>query len=128
MILDTSAVVAIVFREPEENDFVHRIGAAATVGIGAPTLAESAIVLAARLGRESQRLLSLFVERAGIVVVPFDSAHWQLAADAWLRYGRGRHPAGLNLGDCLAYATARLAGRSLLCKGDDFPKTDLALA
>ena len=128
MILDTSAVVAIVFREPEENDFVHRIGAAATVGIGAPTLAEIAIVLAARLGRESQRLLSLFVERAGIVVVPFDSAHWQLAADAWLRYGRGRHPAGLNLGDCLAYATARLAGRSLLCKGDDFPKTDLALA
>lgn len=128
MILDTSAVVAIVFREPEENDFVHRIGAAATVGIGAPTLAETAIVLAARLGRESQRLLSLFVERAGIVVVPFDSAHWQLAADAWLRYGRGRHPAGLNLGDCLAYATARLAGRSLLCKGDDFPKTDLALA
>jgi len=62
------------------------------------------------------------------VVVPFDSAHWQTAADAWLRYGRGRHPAGLNLGDCLAYATARLAGRPLLCKSEDFQKTDLALA
>lgn len=101
MILDTSAIVAIVFREPGESDFVHRIGAAATVGIGAPTPAETALLLAARLGRESQRLLSLFVERAGIVVVPFDTAHWQLAADAWLRYGKGRHPVGLNLGPWL---------------------------
>ncbi len=128
MILDTSAIVAIFFREPEENEFLHKIGAATTVGIGAPTLAETAIVLAARLGGESQRLLSLLVARAGIVVVPFDVAHSQLATEAWLRFGRGRHPAGLNFGDCLAYATARLAGRPLLCKGDDFPKTDLQLA
>jgi ribonuclease VapC len=85
-------------------------------------------VLAARLGEGGQRLLSLMVERAGIVVVPFDSAHSQLATEAWLRYGRGRHPARLNFGDCLAYATARLAGRPLLRKGEDFPKTDVALA
>ncbi len=128
MILDTSAMLAIVFREPEEEEFLQKIGAAAAVGIGAPTLAETAIVLAARLGEQSQHLLSRLVQRAGIVVVPFDSAHWQFAAKAWLHYGRGRHPAKLNFGDCLAYATARLAGRPLLCKGDDFPKTDLALA
>jgi ribonuclease VapC len=128
LILDTSAVVAVVFREPEEHDFLHKIGTAAIVGIGAPTLAETAIVLAARLGQEGARVLSLMVQRAGIVVVPFDSAHSQLAAEAWLRYGKGRHPAGLNFGDCLAYATARVAGRPLLCKGDDFPKTDLVLA
>ncbi len=128
MILDTSAIVAIVFREAEEEEFLRKIGTAVAVGVGAPTLAETAIVLAARLGEESQRLLFLLVQRAGIVVVPFGTAHWQLASEAWLRYGRGRHPAKLNFGDCLAYATARLAGRPLLCKGDDFSKTDLALA
>jgi ribonuclease VapC len=128
LILDTSAIVAIVFREAEEEEFLRKIGTAVAVGVGAPTLAETAIVLAARLGEESQRLLFLLVQRAGIVVVPFGTAHWQLASEAWLRYGRGRHPAELNFGDCLAYATARLAGRPLLCKGDDFSKTDLALA
>lgn len=128
MILDTSAIVAIVFREPEEEEFLRKIGTTVMLGIGAPTLAETAIVLGARLGEGSQRLLSLLVQRAAIVVIPFDAAHWQLAAEAWHRYGRGRHPARLNFGDCLAYATARLAGRPLLCKGDDFSKTDLALA
>jgi ribonuclease VapC len=128
VILDTSALLAVVFREPEEDDFLRKIGAAATVGIGAPTLAETAIVLTARLGLEGHRLLSLLVERAGIIVVPFDSAHSQAATEAWVRYGRGRHPAALNFGDCLSYATARVAVRPLLCKGDDFPKTDLPLA
>lgn len=128
MILDTSAVLAIVFREPEAEELLGKIGAARTVGIGAPTLAEAAVVLAARVGQEGERLLGLLVERAGMVVVPFDGAHARVAADAWLRYGRGRHAASLNFGDCLAYATARLAGRPLLCKGDDFPRTDLALA
>jgi ribonuclease VapC len=128
VILDTSAIVAVVFREPEEDEFLQKIGDAASVGIGTPTLAETAIVLAARLGQEGLQLLSLLVRRAGVVVVPFDAEHSQVAADAWVRYGRGRHPAALNFGDCLAYATARLAGHPLLCKGDDFPKTDLALA
>lgn len=128
MILDTSAILAIVFREPEHDEFLRKIGAAPTVGVGAPTLVETAIILIARLGEEGQRLLSLMVERAGIVVVSFDPPHWQLAIEAWLRFGKGRHPAALNFGDCLAYTTARLAGRPLLCKGDDFSKTDLALA
>lgn len=128
MILDTSAILAIVFREPEQDEFLRKIGAAPTVGVGAPTLVETTIVLAARLGEQGQRLLSLIVQRAGIVVVSFDPPHSQLAIEAWLRFGRGRHPAGLNFGDCLAYATARLAGRPLLCKGDHFSKTDLALA
>jgi ribonuclease VapC len=128
LILDTSAILAIVFGEPEHDEFLRKIGAAPTVGVGAPTLVETTIVLAARLGEQGQRLLSLMVERAAIVVVSFDPPHSQLAIEAWLRFGRGRHPAGLNFGDCQAYATARLAGRPLLCKGDDFSKTDLALA
>ena len=102
MILDTSAIVAIVFREPEEEEFLRKIGTAVTAGIGAPTLAETAIVLAASLGQKGQHLPSLLVQRAGIVVVPFGADHWEYATEAWLRYGRGRHPAKLNFGDCLA--------------------------
>jgi ribonuclease VapC len=128
VILDTSAIVAVVFREPEEGVFLKKIGEARTVAIGAPTFAETAIVLVARLGQQGVHLLSLLVQRAGVIIVPFDAVHSQVAADAWERYGRGRHAAALNFGDCLTYATARLAGHPLLCKGDDFAKTDLALA
>jgi ribonuclease VapC len=128
MILDTSAVLAVFFREPERDELLRKIGAAPLVGIGAPTLAETAIVLAARLGEAGPAQLARLVERAGIVVVSFEPAHWRLALEAWIRFGRGRHPAGLNFGDCLAYATARHAGEPLLCKGDDFARTDLALA
>jgi ribonuclease VapC len=128
VILDTSAILAILFRAAERDEFLHRIGAASAVGVGAPTLAETASVLAARAGGSGPPHLRRLIERAGIVVVSFDEAHWEVAAHAWLRFGRGRHPAALNLGDCLAYATARVAGRPLLCKGDDFSKTDLRLA
>lgn len=128
MILDTSAILALLFGEPERDEFIAKIGLASQVGVGAPTLVESAIVLAARLGEEGPRYLERLVDRAGVVVIPFEASHWSIAAHAWLRYGRGRHPASLNFGDCLAYATARLADRPLLCKGDDFRRTDLRLA
>jgi ribonuclease VapC len=128
LILDTSAILAIVFREPEHDELLHKIGSAAMVGVGAPTLVETTIVLAARLGEQGRSLLSRMIDRAGIIVVSFDPPHSQMAIEAWLRFGKGRHPAALNFGDCLSYATARLAGRPLLCKGDDFPKTDLELA
>jgi ribonuclease VapC len=128
VILDSSALLAILLGEAERHEFVHKIAAAPLVGVGAPTLAETAIVLAAKRGEAGPRELGSLVERAGLVVVSFEAPHWREAAEAWLRFGRGRHPAGLNLGDCLTYATARLSGRPLLCKGDDFAKTDLALA
>jgi ribonuclease VapC len=128
VILDTSAILAVFFGEPEREELLDKIGAAAVVGVGAPTLAETAIVLAARLGERGPRQLARIVERAGIVVISFEPPHWPLAAEAWLRFGRGRRPAALNFGDCLAYATARLAGRPLLCKGDHFSRTDLELA
>lgn len=128
MILDTSAILALLFAEPEHDEFIAKIGRASSVGVGAPTLVESGIVLAARLGPDGPRHLERLVERAGVVVIAFEAAHWSIAADAWLCYGRGRHPAALNFGDCLAYATARLADRPLLCKGDAFPQTDLPLA
>jgi len=128
VILDTSAIVAIIFREPEQRELLWKIDDAPLIGIGAPTLVEASIVLTAKLGASGRRHLSLLLERAGAIVISFDSAHAQLAAEAWLRFGKGQHPARLNFGDCCAYATARLAGRPLLCKGADFSMTDLALA
>jgi ribonuclease VapC len=128
VILDTSAILAILFDEPEREAFIELISGETVVGVGAPTLTETSIVLASRVGGVADRHMAGFVERAALVVVPFEAAHWQVAADAWLRFGRGRHPASLNLGDCLSYATARVAGRPLLAKGDDFRQTDLPLA
>jgi ribonuclease VapC len=128
VIVDTSALLAIFFDEPDRDEFLQKIGASEIVGVGAPTLAETAMVVGTRLGDEGPRQLAQIVERADLIVVPFDGPHWQVAAAAWLRFGRGRHEAALNLGDCLTYATARLAGRPLLFKGDDFSRTDLALA
>ena len=128
MIVDTSALLAIFFDEPERDEFIRKIGASELVGVGAPTLAETAIVVSARLGEQGPRQLAQIVEHANLIVVPFDGPHWQVAAVAWLRFGRGRHEAALNLGDCLTYATARLADRPLLFKGNDFNRTDLALA
>ena len=128
MIVDTSALLAIFFDEPEREEFLGKIGAAEIVGVGAPTLAETAIVVAAHLGEAGPRQLTRLVEQADLIVVPFDAPHWQAAAAGWLRFGRGRHEAALNVGDCLTYATARLAERPLLFKGDDFSRTDLVPA
>jgi len=89
---------------------------------------ESSMVLCARLGRAGKTLLARFLEEAEIEVVEFTADHWTVAADAFIRYGNGRHPAGLNFGDCMTYAVAKLAGEPLLCLGDDFPATDLELA
>ncbi len=84
--------------------------------------------MSARLGMEARALLSRFLVEGAIETLPFGEAHFGVAVGAWLRFGRGRHPAGLHFGDCLTYATARVAGRPLLCVGEDFGRTDLALA
>jgi ribonuclease VapC len=96
-----------------------------TAGVGAATLAEAGIVLTARMGVEGKRVLALFVMESDLVVIPFGDGHWKAAVDAYRRYGKGRHPASLNFGDCLTYATAKLAGQPLLCTGADFARTDL---
>jgi ribonuclease VapC len=128
LILDTSAIVAIALREPGREQLLKKIGAAGDVGVGAPTLAETSIVLASRLGDSAPQWLERLVERTGTIVISFEREHWQRAAEAWLRFGRGRHAAALNLGDCYSYATAKVAARPLLCTGHDFPQTDLTLA
>ncbi|MDQ3647830.1 MAG: type II toxin-antitoxin system VapC family toxin [Actinomycetota bacterium] len=128
MIVDSSAVVAVLLREPGYTRVEQGLASAIRAGIGAPTLAETGIVLSARLGLGGRTLLSRFLEEAGLVVVPFGEPHWGVAVEAFSRFGKGRHAAAFNFGDCMSYATASLADEPLLCVGDDFAKTDLALA
>ena len=125
MIVDSSALLAIVFQEPGYEDLLERIAAAPAVAAGTPTLAETGIVLTARLGPGSHGLLERMLDELDVQEIPFGEIHWREAVDAYRRFGRGRHPAGLNFGDCLTYATARLSGEPLLFRGDDFPATDL---
>jgi len=128
MIIDSSAIAAIFFQEPGYETLIQKLAQAAEAGIGAPTLVECGIVLSARLGRDARGLLSRFLEETGIVVVPFTNAHFGAAVGAWVKYGKGQHPAKLNFGDCLSYATAQLAAMPLLCVGEDFSQTDLPIA
>jgi len=97
------------------------------VGIGAPNAVEAGLVLTARFKRNATGVLLRFFGESRIQVVPFTNLHWQRALDAFERFGKGRHPAGLNFGDCMTYATASLARQPLLCRGDDFRKTDIPL-
>lgn len=128
MILDSSAVIALLLKEPGHKRLLDRLAATEQVGIGAPTVVETSLVLSSRLGHAGKTLLARFLQEAEIEVVSFTADHWTIAADAFIAYGKGRHRAALNFGDCMSYAVARLAGRPLLCLGDDFPATDLDLA
>ena len=128
MILDSSVIIAIALREPGYEELVVKLRSANSLGVGAPTLTESGMVLSGRLGVEPQALLDRFLRDFGVVPVIFGEQHWREALDAFRRFGKGRHPAGLNFGDCLSYAVARLAGHPLLFVGDDFSQTDIEVA
>jgi ribonuclease VapC len=127
MILDTSAVLAVILKEPGFEAVFRKLAAAESIGIGAPTLAETGIVLRARLGRDPAGILTRFLHEFMIVTVPFGEEHWREAVEAYGAFGRGRHPASLNFGDCMTYAVAKLSGQPLLFVGRDFLKTDLAI-
>lgn len=128
MIIDSSAIIAIIFRERDYERLLEKLTDVNNVGISTATLVETGIIVSARLGRDARPTLYRFLDEAGIVEVPFGAEHWREAVGAYLQFGKGRHPARLNFGDCIAYATSKLAGSPLLCVGDDFPRTDLELA
>jgi ribonuclease VapC len=128
VILDTSALLAILQDEPERGAFVGAIEAAASCSMSVASFVETSIVLEARYGAEGLRSLDLFLERAGVELVPVDREQAIEARRAYLRFGRGRHPAGLNYGDCFAYALAHVRAEPLLFKGTDFGRTDLMSA
>ena len=127
MIADSSSLIAILLHQEGHDRVEAALAGAAVAGVGAPTLTETGIVLASRLGAGSASLLARLVEEAGLSVIPFTEVHVRAAVDAWRRFGKGRHPAALNFGDCLTYATAQVAAQPLLCLGEDFTRTDLEL-
>jgi len=126
MVIDTSALLAILQDEPERRGYNEAIEAAGSRRMSVATFVEVSIVVEARFGAAGQRDLDLFIERAGIELVAVNVEQAKLARRAYSRFGRGRHPAGLNYGDCFAYALASELGEPLLFKGEDFSKTDVA--
>jgi len=130
VLLDSSALVALVLAERPARAVFDALAQAPVRAVGAPTLVETAMVLAGRRAAASPGGASdlvLVMTRFEVTVVPFGQDHWLMAWAAFLRYGKGHHPAGLNFGDCLTYAIAKLSGLPLLCIGGDFAQTDLAL-
>jgi ribonuclease VapC len=125
VIVDSSAILAIAFREAGHERILERVQRADAVAAGAPTLAEIGIVLHARLGAAAHGMLERMLDELGIEEIPFGEVHWREAVDAYRRFGKGQHPAALNFGDCLTYAAAKLTGEPLLYVGDDFGQTDL---
>jgi ribonuclease VapC len=126
MVLDTSALLAMLLDEPEAEVFRGALEDDPTRLLSAATLLETAVVIEARKGEAAGRELDLFIHKAEITVVPVESDQVLEARRAWRRFGKGRHPAGLNFGDVFAYALARTAGEPLLFKGDDFARTDIS--
>jgi ribonuclease VapC len=128
MVLDSSAIVAIHMREPGHEVLMDRIDAAEVVVVGVPTLLESVMVLTARLGHDARPMVFAFLRRLEAEVVAFNQEHLDAATTAFIRFGRGRHAAALNFGDCMSYAVASVAGMPLLFIGEDFRRTDIAQA
>ncbi len=128
MIVDSSAVESIFLRKPGYERLIDALAAARQAGVGAPTLTEANLDLALATGRDVHPLLSRFLQEFELSIVPFSDVHCRVAAEAFRRFGQGNHEAALDFGDCLAYATARLAGQPLLVADDRFAATDLELA
>ena len=128
MMLDSSAIVAVVCREDCYRELTRKIGQAASVAVCAAAVFKTALVLNTKLKRDGLSLVNEFLGEAGAIVTPFGDEHVSAAFAAHLRYGKGRHRAALNFGDCLSYAAAKLSGEKLLFVGDDFRKTDITPA
>ncbi len=125
MVLDTSAIVAIALNESDSAELELRIADDPIRLISAATVLETAIVLETRLGDAGGREFDLWLLKVGAEVVPVDAEQIDAARRAWRRYGKGRHAAGLNYGDCFSYALAVSRGEPLVFKGEDFAKTDI---
>ena len=127
MVIDTSALVAILQDEPERRAFNEAIEAAENCSLSTASFVETSMILESRYGPEGSRSLDLFIGKAGITLIAVDADQAYVARQAYREYGKGRHPAGLNFGDGFAYALAKTLDEPLLFKGDDFAATDIAL-
>ena len=128
MIIDSSALLAMMLSEPERRRLELAIANAGSCLISASTYLESSMILISRAGIDAVRDLDLVLFRFSVTVVPFSEEQARIARDAFSRYGNGRHPTQLNFGDCMAYALAKESGEELLFKGTEFAQTDIAVA
>jgi ribonuclease VapC len=128
MVIDSSAILAIAFQETEAERFAVAISESPERTVSAVNWLEALIVVEARHGAESADDVLLILEQLGVATLPFDAEQAHEAREAWRRFGKGRHPAALNIGDCAAYAVATVTGRPLLFKGNDFTQTDVVRA
>jgi len=126
MVIDTSALLAILQDEPERRSFNEAIEAAESRRISTATFVEVSIVVEARFGADGLRDLDLLLSKAAIELLPVDEEQARTARHAYSRFGKGHHSAGLNFGDCFSYALAKVLGEPLLFKGEDFVHTDIA--
>ena len=127
MVIDTSALTAILFGEPERASFLAAILSVPSRMVSAANVLETGIVVESRFGDSGGREFDLFLIRGNFEIVPVDAEQAELARSAWRAYGKGRHAAALNFGDCFAYALAKWSGEPLLAKGADFASTDVTL-
>ena len=125
MVIDSSALIAILAGEREHDAFIDMIASADARLIGAPSMLEASMVLLARAGEVGLEDLRDFCTRAAVETVPFTAEHLELAVNAFRQFGKGRHAASLNFGDCCSYALAKATGEPLLFKGEDFSRTDI---
>ena len=125
LVIDTSAAVAILTSEPGADELIDQMAEATGRRMSTATLVELSIVMEARLGPPGQGIVERFLRDSEIDLVPVDRTHVDRALEGWRRYGKGRHPAALNFGDCFAYALAVSDGSPVLCVGDDFAATDI---
>jgi len=128
MVVDSSALVAILREEPGHERLLPKALSAGRTVVGAPVVFETAMVLSGRWQRDARPTLQGLLRTIDAEIVPFTEEHYEAAVSAFLRYGKGRHPAALNFGDCMSYALARVSGLPLLYVGDDFSKTDIQAA
>ena len=128
MILDTSAMVAILYREPEAVAFAQLIHDADTCRMSVASLIELTMVIESQLGSDGMRQAEAFLRRADVMIEAVTLVQGELARQAFLDFGKGRHRAGLNFGDCFSYALAKATGEPLLFKGNDFGQTDIKAA
>jgi ribonuclease VapC len=128
IVVDTSAIIAVLYREPEFREFLNLMTDAESCLVSAVTYFEASMVLIGRGTAAAAKELDAFIERIAIEVVPFDYTLAKRAGDAFICFGRGRHPARLNFGDCVSYALAQTRGLPLLYKGNDFLRTDVVSA
>jgi len=128
MVIDSSALVSILLEEHGHQRLFEKAASANITLVGSPQALETVMAVSGRMDKDPRSLLDGLLRTIGAEIVPFNQDHYEAAVTAFLRYGKGRHPAGLNFGDCMSYAFARVSGLPLLYTGTDFSKTDIQSA